>query len=55
MSEDEMREEYDFSRGERGKFYRANALFHLPIYLEEAVMGPLSAIAERKGSRSMTL
>ena len=30
-------------------FYRAKARFHLPVYLDEAVMGSLSAIAERKG------
>ena len=49
MSNEEMKEEYDFSKGERGKFYRPGGRFHLPVYLEEAVMGPLSAIAERKG------
>jgi hypothetical protein len=49
MNDEEMKEEYDFSKGERGKFYRPGARFHLPVYLEEAVMGPLSAIAERKG------
>ena len=49
MRDDEMQQEYDFSKGERGKFYRAGARFHLPVYLEESVMGSLSAIAERKG------
>jgi hypothetical protein len=29
-----MKNEYDFSQGERGKFYHPNAEFNLPIYLE---------------------
>ena len=51
MTEDEMKEEYDFSKGERGKFYRPNARLHIPVYLDETVMGPLSEIANRKGVR----
>ena len=29
-----MKKEYDFSKGERGKFYHANAQLNLPVYLE---------------------
>ena len=29
-----MRSEYDFSKGERGKFFKADAEFRLPIYLD---------------------
>ena len=29
-----MKEEYDFSKGVRGKFYNKETIFHLPIYLE---------------------
>lgn len=29
-----MRDEYDFSIGERGKFYRQEVKVHLPSYLE---------------------
>jgi hypothetical protein len=29
-----MKKEYDFSKGERGKFYRADAGLNLPVYLE---------------------
>jgi hypothetical protein len=29
-----MKKEYDFSKGERGKFYRAGAKLNLPVYLE---------------------
>ncbi len=28
-----MEEQYDFSKGERGKFYRQNTVFKFPIYL----------------------
>jgi hypothetical protein len=29
-----MKKEYDFSKGERGKFYRSDAKLNLPVYLE---------------------
>jgi hypothetical protein len=45
---DDMEEHYDFSRGERGMFYRPGAVIRLPVYLDEAVQGYLSAAAERK-------
>lgn len=32
-----MREEYDFSNGERGKFYHPDLKLNIPIYLEEEV------------------
>jgi len=51
MTDDEMKEEYDFSNGERGKFYKPNARFHIPVYLDDIVMEALSEIAERKGRR----
>jgi len=44
-----MREEYDFSKAERGKFYRPDAKFNLPIYLEEEVLAYLSERAKAKG------
>ena len=45
-----MKEEYDFSHGERGKFFRNAAKFHLPIYLDEDNQALVESIAERKGS-----
>lgn len=39
MTDDEMKDEYDFSKGERGKFYKPNARFHVPVYLDDTVMG----------------
>ncbi len=32
-----MEKEYDFSNGIRGKFYREDAEFQLPIYLEPEI------------------
>lgn len=32
-----MKQEYDFSKGERGKFFRENARLDLPVYLDEDV------------------
>ncbi len=33
-----MREEYDFSKGERGKFHKPNAKQHLPVYLDDEIL-----------------
>ncbi len=32
-----MKREYDFSKGERGKFFRPNAELNLPVYLDPDV------------------
>jgi len=44
-----MKREYDFSQGERGKFYRQDAKFNLPIYLDNDVLTFLSKKATSKG------
>ena len=44
-----MRDEYDFSKGERGKFYRPDIKLNLPIYLDEEVMAFVERIAKKKG------
>jgi hypothetical protein len=44
-----MKPEYDFSKGERGKFYKPGAVFRLPVYLDQAVQSYLAARAESKG------
>lgn len=44
-----MKEHYDFSKGVRGKFYRPDAVFKLPVYLDEQVQGYLAAKADAKG------
>jgi hypothetical protein len=44
-----MREEYDFSKGERGKFYNPNAAMNLPVYLDADVLDYFTAKAKTKG------
>jgi hypothetical protein len=44
-----MREEYDFLNAERGKFFRPDAKFNLPIDLEEEVLEFFSQRVEAKG------
>lgn len=44
-----MKEEYDFSKGERGKFYRPNAILNLPVYLDQDVLDYFSGKAKAKG------
>ena len=44
-----MRPEYDFSKGERGKFFRPDAELRLPVYLDANVQRYLVARAAAKG------
>jgi uncharacterized DUF497 family protein len=44
-----MKDHYDFSKGARGKFYKPDAKFHLPVYLDQEVELQLAAKAEAKG------
>ncbi|MGK2940510.1 MAG: hypothetical protein ACSLFJ_02405 [Immundisolibacter sp.] len=44
-----MRDQYDFSKGQRGKFYREAAELHLPVYLDAEVEAYLSARAKARG------
>jgi hypothetical protein len=44
-----MKDEYDFSAGERGKFYRPDAELVAPVYLQSDVLSYLSDRAEAKG------
>lgn len=41
-----MRDEYDFSKGERGKIYNPNATMNLPVYAD--VLDYFSAKARAK-------
>ncbi len=45
----DMREAYDFSEGERGKFYRQDSRLNTPIYLDEEVLDFVEKIASKKG------
>ncbi len=44
-----MRDEYDFSKGERGKFYNPKATMNLPVYLDADVLNYFSDKAKAKG------
>jgi hypothetical protein len=50
-----MKKEYDFSKGERGKFYRSNAELYLPIYIEPEMMEVLSKFSKKKGVEVATI
>ena len=44
-----MKAEYDFSKAERGKFFRPDASFKSPIYLEDEVQAFVMKMAQEKG------
>jgi len=50
-----MKESYDFSQGQRGKFYSPDAEFELPIYLESDLIDALQKAADAKGTDIQTL
>ena len=50
-----MKPEYDFSQAEKGKFYKSNATFNFPVYLEPDVNEFLNKLAEEKGLDIQTL
>lgn len=43
-----MKNEYDFSDGQRGKFYRPEARLNLPVYLESEVLAFVEKLAAKK-------
>ncbi len=44
-----MRKEYDFSKGERGKFYHPDMKVNIPIYLDDEASAFVNKIASKKG------
>ncbi|MGF1491195.1 MAG: hypothetical protein ACFBSC_01825 [Microcoleaceae cyanobacterium] len=50
-----MKADYDFSRGERGKFYNPEAELQLPIYLESDVRDRINHLSEKTGISIQTL
>jgi len=44
-----MKREYDFSKGERGRFFREGAQLQLPVYLDADVREYLQDRAQEKG------
>ena len=45
-----MEKEYDFSKGKRGRFYRPDARFHLPVYLDPDVERFMAEFAAKRRS-----
>ncbi len=45
-----MKEEYDFSNGERGKFYKPDTKLNLPVYLDEEAFTFVKKVAKAKKS-----
>ena len=43
-----MKAEYDFSKGERGKFYKPDAVFSFPVYLEPDIDDFMNKLANEK-------
>ena len=43
-----MKNHYDFSKAERGKFYRPGAKLNLPVYLDEEVLSFVARIARKR-------
>jgi hypothetical protein len=44
-----MKDEYDFSKAERGRFFRQDATLAPPVHLDPDVLAFLSARAESRG------
>ena len=44
-----MKQEYDFSKGVRGKFFHQNTKLNLPVYLDDEVQSYLQERAKLKG------
>lgn len=45
-----MKEEYDFSKAERGKFYHPDVTLNIPIYLEPENLVFVEKLAKKKRS-----
>jgi hypothetical protein len=44
-----VKDEYDFSKGQRRKFYRPDAVLTPPVHLEPEVLAFLAARADARG------
>jgi hypothetical protein len=50
-----MKAQYGFSQAEHGKFYRPDAVFHFPVYLEPDVEEFIRQIADERNVDMQTL
>ncbi len=46
---DDMKDEYDFSKAERGRFFRTGAVLAPPVHLDPEVLAFLAARAQARG------
>ncbi|MCP5096961.1 MAG: hypothetical protein GY943_15540 [Chloroflexi bacterium] len=44
-----MKPEYDFSKGERDKFYNPDVILNVPVYLEPDIDEFMHKLADEKG------
>ena len=47
--DDDMQPEYDFSKGEQGKFYVPDVTLHIPVYLDPDVEQFIRTLAGKTG------
>ena len=45
-----MKKEYDFSKGERGKFFKEDIILNYPVYLEPENLKFIQGIADKSKS-----
>jgi hypothetical protein len=50
MKDKEMKKEYDFSKGVRGKFYHSKAKMNLPVYLDHDIADFIKKLSRKKGA-----
>ena len=50
-----MKKEYDFSKAERGKFYKKDLKLNLPVYLDPENLHFVEEIAKNKNSDLSTI
>lgn len=43
-----MKEQYDFSKGEQGRFYRPDSILKRPIYLDDDLVAFIEEYAKEK-------
>ncbi len=55
MQGKQIKKEYDFSEGVRGKFYYKNVQLNIPIYLDNDVAEFIQAAARKKKMDSQTI
>ena len=50
-----MKEEYDFSNAERGRFYRSDVQLNIPVYLDQDIESWFAEKAKIKGVNLQSL